>query len=416
MSNSEKFGKDFNESGAGAALQGGVSRDPNFKPDRPFFDNGKPRFEGDFPSLPVRLEMHPAIDSNSPYAEKFAKSNVDNLQIPRLNSRNGKVSPAYIHDQYLQNVEGGAQELVNETNSNYKRDFKDLPWRQDIYMRQREFPVTTITGNPSVSSSFNGKKREILVSPYNVELSAIGKKYNGFRDKTGFLTFSESVLHEISHAATYDYSGKSDDVVLKESKTLKKDAEQILSNKNSSLSSLQRPYQFASSEEYKVGALIFINKSRQLTGDKLTNPQKIHQLFDEIEKDPSILDKNYSSEEARLPRTYLLLKETNPKGAEILRNAVARDCQYLAKNGQERSNICKSVGELKGLKEVSQDVVTCMGSLNSSAIPSVGSLAKISQRLTQPVHNWVEHINSVARVGKSKKSFDFEGSLNANLT
>ena len=165
---------------------------------------------------------------------------------------------------------------------------------------------------------------------------------------------------------------------------------------------------FASSEEYKVGTLTFLNRSRQLTGKKLTDPQEIHQLFDEIEADPSILDKNYFPEEARIPRTYLLLKEVKPKAAELLRNAVARDCKYLAMGGDSRAKTVESVARSKGPSEIDPVLISAVSQFSNPSLVLTGGLSKISQRLGEPVENWVSHLRNLNGLGSKRldKSLD----------
>jgi hypothetical protein len=389
--------------GAGRALRRGVPKDPSYIAKEPFFVNGKARNEGIYPTVPYRLEPHPPIDPDSEYAERFKTLSVENLKVPHLDTPGGKLKPSYVHDQYLKNVEGGAKNLVAQAQENYLRDAKDLPWKQDVAMRDKEVIFKTQTGNPDVGSHYNSKTQEATFSPYDPTLLANGRKYNGFPAGKESLSFYESIMHEVSHAMTYDPSGGSDAYNLKEAKRMYKDYEGPRRGRDIDTQALNRPYFYASSEEYKVGSLTFLNKSRQLTGQKLMNPQEIHQLFDEIEKDPSILDKNYTLEEARLPRTYLLLKEKNPQAAEVLRNATARDCQYLAKAGMDRSKVAGDVSKLvaKGPKEVDPSILGAMSQVSNLGLSdggiespeNSGKVNRLAKRLLEPVENWVNQIN-----------------------
>jgi len=392
--------------GAGKALRGGIAKDPNFVPDSPFFVNGRAKNRPIYPTVPFRMEPHPKIDPDSEYADRFESLSVKNIEVPHLDTQNGKLKPSYVHDQYLRDVEGGAQNLVSQAQENYLRDAEDLPWKQDIAMRDKEFTFRTQTGNPNIGSHYNSKTQEAVFSPYQATLFANGRKYNGFPAGKESLSFYESVMHEISHAMTYDPSGSSDAYNFKEARRMERDFEGPNQGRDMDGQAMKRPYFYASSEEYKVGSLIFLNKSRQLTGKKLMNPQEIHQLFDEIEKDPSILDKNYTIEEARLPRTYLMLKEVHPEGAEILRNATARDSQYLALRGQERSATTRGVAQLSGPANVDPSLAGVMSVLedsnNNSSLKDIGgsAVAKLRQRLSEPVESWLANLD----FGSSNKS------------
>jgi len=83
--------------------------------------------------------------------------------------------------------------------------------------------------------------------------------------------------------------------------------------------------------EYTQGVTSGLNAMRDVTGQFLNTPQQVHQLVDEIVADPAILN-HISVEHARVFRTYLNLRKTNPKLAEKLRDSMARDSQYLVEN------------------------------------------------------------------------------------
>jgi len=84
-------------------------------------------------------------------------------------------------------------------------------------------------------------------------------------------------------------------------------------------------------QEYTQGVTAGLNAMRDITGEKLNDPQQVYQLFDEIVAKPSILNL-ITVEHARVFRTYLTLRETNPELAEQLRNSMAFNSQYLVKN------------------------------------------------------------------------------------
>jgi hypothetical protein len=379
------------------SLEGGIAKDPNYVPKAPFFVNGRAKFDSILPTVPTRLEKHIKLPPSHFYSKDFKHLDLENMDIPHLDTKDGKISPSYVFDQYLQSVEGGTQALVQKTQENYLRDQDKIPWKQDIQNRDFAVEVTTVQGIPK-PSSYEPELREVHISPYELEMNANNRKYNGFPEKGNVLTFSESLIHELAHAATFDHTdfSKGGSQHHKELQSVGNDIHDINHGEEENPDGLKRPYQYASGEEYKVGTLIFLNKSRQLTGKMLVDPQEIHQLFDEIESDPSILDQNYYHEEARLPRTYLLLKKTNPQGAELLRNAVARDSQYLAKSGIQRSQVTLAVAKSKGPEQVDPNLVghlTVAQGLShadpNSPNPLPKGLIKITQRLKDPIENWV---------------------------
>jgi hypothetical protein len=95
-------------------------------------------------------------------------------------------------------------------------------------------------------------------------------------------------------------------------------------------------------KEYTQGVTAGLNAMRDITGEKLNDPQQVHQLFDEIIAKPSILN-SITAEHARVFRTYLYLRKTNPELAEKLRNSMARDSQYLVKNELAGDPMVKTV-------------------------------------------------------------------------
>ena len=94
--------------------------------------------------------------------------------------------------------------------------------------------------------------------------------------------------------------------------------------------------------EYVQGALAGYNILRDVTGKRFDNPQMIHKALDEMVANPKILDQ-LPAEPARIFRSYLHLREHNPKLGESLRRALARDCQYL---GDAGATIREAEGQL----------------------------------------------------------------------
>lgn len=313
---------------ASAIIARGIPLDPNYIDKEPFFINGKAKFKPTPIQIPKKT-IDPLKKAKQDYEAKVFKimNGDESTIIGGINSPDSKLSPADVLNQYLHNIENGADALLTETKRNYSRDKNTLPWAMNPNARSKRYlvkiqdsdsgffnPLTkvVIIGNnfPIASNKPQVQPNQLpqILVMYNIENNlAYGKKGG-----TEIQTYEEVVTHEITHTFLMDKLESHKEEALKTN----------INNKN--------PYLFAISEEYKVGVLLFLNRTRQLTGNKLTNPQKIHQVFNEIINDPSILDKNYTPEEAKLLRTYLLLKKTNPAGAILLRNATARDCQYLA--------------------------------------------------------------------------------------
>jgi hypothetical protein len=365
---------------AGRALRGGISKDPNFVPQEPFFVNGRSKN----PFSPIRVPLR---------FERVPPSKLPDRRVPYVDTPEGKLKPSQLLDQYLEGVKGGKEALLEEVEGNYKRDERKLPWGRDLEDRERALVVETLVGNPNETAYFDpsGDRKAMVSADVDlVSLSKDGKAYFGMGDRP--LTFSEAVLHELCHGATYDHSKGSVRREVRQRVMMGQEAGREVVEKGA----LERPYMFASSEEYKVGALTFLNRSRQLTGNRLTNPQEVHQLFDEIEKDPSILGKNYSAEEARLFRTYLLLKEVKPKAAELLRNAVARDGQYLAMEGKNRTREAAQVGIAAGPKEISPEVLASSAQLGNLDLKSVGGLAALEKQVLGKVGDWVKDFGGKA--------------------
>jgi len=368
------------------ALEGGIPKDPDYKPKTPFFVNGISKNSPISPKVPDKI-----LDSKPPSTlgvdgviKSFLSSSfLGGEVLGGIDTHDGKISPKEIHDQYLEGVEGGKESLLAQTRSNYDRDKDDLPWTMDPENRNRRVSVEIREDHLGSMGAYNPLSRTAWVGEQVANGGVASDQRskdtdwlsaNGLRGTKGGISYPEVVGHEVGHAALV--GGISHPL---------KEVGTDISPKN--------PYFYALSEEYKVGALTFLNKSRQLTGKKLADPQEIHQLFDEIEADPSILDKNYSNEESRLPRTYLLLKETNPQGAELLRSATARDCQYLANKGQEALEMCSKVVSLGMPDKVSPEVVAASLQVANPNLQEQERIARLNQKLSRPILEWVENIS-----------------------
>jgi hypothetical protein len=371
------------------ALNGGIPKDESYMPKEPFFVNGKSKFPPLSPQLPNIKNSNASkfdslIDSLSSSLNPFSGGK----KTGEIDTEDKRVSPAEYFDQYLESLEGGKESLLEEVKKRYLEDESKLPWRMDPDYRDKRFEVEE---RENASGYFNRRGEKVVVGTQteenlsknpilNPKLSEGGlsgfkrevREINGLDPENGSISTPEIIGHELAHGYTIDRS-------------------RMRSMETIPPISPERPYFFGISEEYKVGALTFLNKSRQLTGKKLTDPQEIHQLFDEIERDPTILDKNYSPEEARLPRTYLLLKKTNPEGATLLRNATARDCQYLAHVTDDLKQASNLVANRVVMEKVDQDVIRCISQLDSPLALTNRKISKIATNLEQPVSLWLQN-------------------------
>jgi hypothetical protein len=389
------------------AMDGGIPKDPSYKPKEVFFVDGIGKFT---PKTPTTPNIRPVEDDGS--IKGFMESlkqwvDLHEMLYPtvgQIDTKDGSLSPAEYFDQYLTEVEGGKDALLKEVQANFARNKDNLPWKMDPKNRDRRFPVDERDGALGFFDQFeervavgkanaDGHLGDPIINP-ELQTGAVSnfsksvREFNGLPKEKGTITAKEVIGHELGHAYTFDRDRIADFERLPP-----------LSEEN--------PYFFGIGEEYKVGALTFLNKSRQLTGKKLTDPQEIHQLFDEIEKDPAILDKNYSVEEARLPRTYLLLKKTNPQGAEVLRNAAARDCQYLAKSTEEIAKQTTLVANTKGPKMVDKEIIACIGAIDQTQ-ENLKDLPNLLTKINSPIEKWATELDKYAGGPKTKQTKEHE--------
>jgi hypothetical protein len=376
------------------ALRGGIAKDPAYTRKEVFFINGRAKNAPLAPKVPgVKFNKDTSLEEVSVKPQPFTLKRLLGLgeTVGGLDTVDGRFSASEFHDQYLEGVDGGKESLVKQTQDNYIRDKEHLPWDMDPANRDKRVPVNIqdtyggyyypafeevivgVSPGPLSNLKSAGVSDELEPSLHASLVQKNKNLSNGFPEGVNGLPFDSILGHEVSHAALF-------------SKNIEKSKEERVEGELTPI----RPYLYAIGEEYKVGALTFLNKSRQLTGKKFIDPQEIHQLLDEIEEDPSILDKNYSVEEARLPRTYLLLKETNPKGAELLRNAVARDCQYLANIGKSLSDQCKRVSSCSFDENISEDVVGAYSQLSRTESQSFPLIVKLNAKQLRPLDEWLE--------------------------
>ena len=288
--------------------------DPGVKP---LFQDGKAKFK----ATPVRMPPTTRDDQG----------------------RGEYVTPVSVNNQLLTRVPGGAAALVAEQRRNFERDrpsfhewddelkmwnknkTKVRPRRNLIDFDKRNQPVLLDTDNldETVGTYIEDRRIEGL-DPEKLRKNPKGKwvpeqymDYHGFpkthEDRLGghYEGGVESLVHELTH----NYAGGG------------APGEGSYWDPSSAGTSYITDFGL----EYTQGVTAGLNAMRDITGEKLNDPQQVHQLFDEIVADPPILD-SITLESARVFRTYLTLRKTNPELAEQLRNSMARDSQYLVKN------------------------------------------------------------------------------------
>jgi hypothetical protein len=262
-------------------------------------------------------------------------------------------------DSYLTNIEGGAEKFVAEQRANYERDDPDglkkgqyalFPEQKNplIEFDKRKKPIAVYKSvKPDSSGAYYDRKSDLVGGVDLKQAYRDNQQYNTLA-KNGDERKASEVKELYSSASpyyAYDGAGRSIDDKdsgntlfheLAHSYTSGSEKEpQIYEQKNAGGiqdNLLKRgTYNTSADAEYAQSVVTGLNSMRSITGQKLNDPQSVHQLFDEIEKNPAILN-NVSTEGGRLFRSYFYLKENNPWAAEKLREAAARDSKYLVEN------------------------------------------------------------------------------------
>lgn len=248
-------------------------------------------------------------------------------------SKNGidlrEISPASLIDPLLSRVSGGADQLIRRIQQNYELNADILPY--EINYSQRN----DLTKIFSVSQQARQKMKQ--------EMAATGDKYI---DNVGFCTKKLVIIWNPGTQNNQDptYNGhtgrrKDNDVLVHELyKTYLGDFQ------NGTASNRQYERDRATTRptaretvvtdqliEYTASTTDALNELRSVTGRKMIDPQEIHRALDEIERTPQILDK-LNPERSRALRSYLYLLNANPTKAQYLREAIARDGQFLVKS------------------------------------------------------------------------------------
>jgi len=274
------------------------------------------------------------------------------LQLPSDSS----LSPAEMNNQLLQRIPGGADSFVAEQRANYEKLKDKLPYGVDWSRRDQQFPLT-LGGDDS--GMYHPKTESISVNPAlqkyvygNKGNSADGwpgvswNNFSGYADNAKMPADQTAwaAMHEGNHAFLQNVAPAGLVANLtKFQRTLNQKQQQSLVSKGFkpedkfvAPGALRAPtYNTTQAPEYLQGALSGLNTLRDVTGRKMNTPAEIHQVFTEIEKNPAILDK-MPPEGARIFRDYIYkVKSGDEMGAEALREAIARDSQFLAQNQQQ---------------------------------------------------------------------------------
>jgi hypothetical protein len=304
----------------------------------PIFPEGKAKFKVARPAVPAPTELGDQLNSGV------------------LPNRG-----AYF-DAYLQNIPGGAEKFVAEQRANYERDDPD---------NLKRSPYSLSYSHPDPLIDFEKRKKPILISSNTDKaLTDVEAYYSPATDSVAGVSLKNVYFDNLSDEAIdkTEYAKKVDTTKKELSSPLDLSAytgagESIDSNQGrntlfhelahsytsaaerhpqiyelgkkgeiqGNLLKKQGTYNTSTNAEYAQSVVTGLNSMRSITGEKLNDPQSIHQLFDEIEKNPQILNE-VSEEGGRLFRSYFHLKKNNPWAAEKLREATARDSKYLAKN------------------------------------------------------------------------------------
>jgi hypothetical protein len=305
--------------------------DPGVKP---LFQDGKARFKRTQLQMPTTALEFPTPD---------IMKKLENERLPDYVKHRAKgsetLTPASVNDQLLQNLPIPAAEFVAEQKRNFKRD--RLPWNKskvrpssdliDFDKRNQPVSLDTWPGWLGQGASTYPRTRRIEgLDPEMLRKHPEGKEWEGQddsrqdRDYHGYPEtpdgrsrgYPKDSMLSLMHELTHNYTGGREPGDYVRGDVTFPVGTSYITNRGT---------------EYTQGVTSGLNAMRDITGEKLNDPPQVHQLFDEIVADPSILD-SITSESARVFRTYLTLRETNPKLAEKLRESMARDSQYLVES------------------------------------------------------------------------------------
>lgn len=298
----------------------GIPKAPGAQP--PVFPGGKPAF--------------PRTVLKAPPSHKIVAPGAGPLE--RIVGGQPAVRPSEMANQFLTRMPGGPQAFVQKQRQKFETDFPSTaPGDELINFKKREELVPVSSYSPSDAPGFMSGSADPKIVGINMkdvragrsgnplELAAGTQAYHGLGAKGGIRPNAPQTL---AHEAGHSYLNSqmfTDDITRMRSNVAK-----VQANPAAPTSSA---YVMDSNPEYAQGATSGLNAMRDISGQELNTPQQVHQLFDEIETNPQLLDKIHS-ENARVFRSYLNLKQTNPAAAQRLRDSMARDSQYLVNNEQ----------------------------------------------------------------------------------
>lgn len=255
------------------------------------------------------------------------------------------ISAAALNDQLLHgNLPVTGKRLVEEVRGAYEENKDQLPYAVDYDRRGADVPVVFAPDSgPSHYHPLTGAIK--LSGDAKSDEMAWTDKYVG-STSTGKPRLTEDIaIHEANHSWTTG-GGAGNKSFFQEK------VADLFQNRSQADAKPGETYSTSSGAEYLTAAVTGFNTLRNVTGRKMNTPAEMHRALDEIEKDPKILD-NFPNEGGRIFNDYLNIKESDPKSGEMFRNALARDCQFLAGNappskGTEPSLAVEEIGSLPG--------------------------------------------------------------------
>jgi len=312
------------------------------------FPNGKLRYQ------PTELK----IPKNAP------PGTPDHLAAKHENGDRKFISYAEMGDQLLNNLPISKTDFLKEQFLNRDNFLKENPNSSpnsevlDFFPEKREELVAVNfedNKNKRISGFYFNRHPAANDNPYitvskNPGLltdempKGIGhfKTYNGFKDNEsgGFYNDPADLLtHELGHHPTLNpdaYFAKKPSLTKSYFTNLKNFGGLVTDGLGITKGKFQEGQTYITDEhiEKSQGALSFLNRMRDVTGDKLNSPERIGDLFKEIESNPAILDQ-IPQENARYMRQYLYLKGNgNNDKAEELKQYLMKVSPFMANNQQ----------------------------------------------------------------------------------
>jgi len=270
------------------------------------FPGGKLRYQ------PTQLKMPSGM------SQQAVSKGVDGLptSVTRL-------SYADFGNQQLQNIEGGAEKFLEEQRKHYSeaeaKGFKPTRREENVDVAIVDNKLNDKVQPKYIRTPKGGSGVISMKNPLFLPLSnSASAEYNGFQyDKSkGGVTLdpASTTAHELGHHFTRNDTTSPPTQVANSNKP---------DVRNSSYSSDRIP-------ELNQSSVSTLNTFRDVTGKKLNDEQSVNRLFDEVEKNPTILDQ-MPQEGTRQMREYLMLKEKGQiEKANNIKNHTATNANWLA--------------------------------------------------------------------------------------